>query len=62
MRYGLCLNIMYIISKSLTAFLGLLWAAVNDNEINLSLKLRNVICGPRDRPYLTFDYFIYIVY
>jgi len=32
----------------------LLWTTINDNEISVSLKLRNVICGPHDRQYLIF--------
>jgi len=28
---------------------------MNDKEINLSLKLKNVICGPSDRQYLIFN-------
>jgi len=33
----------------------MLWTNMNDKEINLSLKLKNVICGPSDRQYLIFN-------
>jgi len=49
------------ISKRLIAFLRLLWMTINGNEIALSLKLREVICGPSDRQYLTFNHWIYLV-
>jgi hypothetical protein len=44
------------IAKRSFAFLELLWTTINDNEISLSLKLGNVICGPRDTPYLTSNH------